>query len=96
MKDFILAYFIAINILSGIVCCIDKRKAIRHSWRISEKLLWILSLLGGSVGMYLTMHIIRHKTLHKRFMIGLPALIILQIVIILILTKFNPGHIIMM
>ena len=46
--------------------------------------------------MYLTMHIIRHKTLHKRFMIGLPALIILQIAIILILTKFNPGHIIKM
>ncbi len=86
-------YLIGVNVLSVIICCADKIKAIRHRRRISEKTLWAVSFLGGSVGMYLTMHIIRHKTLHKSFMIGLPALIILQIAIILLLTKFCGNHI---
>ena len=44
--------------------------------------------------MYLTMRIIRHKTLHKKFMIGIPLIILLQIVLVLLLTKLFHGHII--
>ena len=88
MKIYIAYYLIFINILSVIICAADKLKAIKHKRRISEKTLWFLSAAGGSMFMLLTMHIIRHKTLHKRFMIGLPLLIILQLIIILVLTKF--------
>ncbi|MBR6902637.1 MAG: DUF1294 domain-containing protein [Clostridia bacterium] len=95
MGKVLICYFTVINLLSVIVCTIDKIKATRHSWRISEKTLWVFSLIGGSVGMYLTMKIIRHKTLHKSFMIGLPVLIALQIAFILILTKLYTEHIIL-
>lgn len=94
MEKYILLYLIFINLLSAVICIADKLAAIRHKRRISEKTLWLLSVFGGSVGMYLTMHIIRHKTLHKRFMIGIPLVIILQIVLILLLTKMFGGHII--
>ena len=59
-------------------------------WRISEKALFILALLGGSVAEYFTMRLIRHKTLHKRFMIGLPVIIIIQLILIFILIYFIP------
>lgn len=95
MEKVLICYFTVINLLSVIVCTVDKIKAARHSWRISEKTMWVLSLIGGSVGMYLTMKIIRHKTLHKSFMVGLPVLIALQIAFILILTKLYNEHIIL-
>lgn len=94
MEKYVLLYLAFINLLSAVICAADKIKAIRHKRRISEKTLWLFSFAGGSVGMYLTMHIIRHKTLHKTFMIGMPLLIILQIVTVLVLTKLYSGHII--
>lgn len=94
MKEFVIWYFVFINALSAVICCADKIKAKRHTRRISEKTLWVLSILGGSVSMYLTMHIIRHKTLHKRFMLGIPLIIVFQIILILLLTKVYQSHII--
>ena len=94
MKDYVLGYIIAINVISALVCAADKIKAIRHKRRIRERTLWILSLAGGSAGMYLTMLLIRHKTLHAKFMIGIPLIIVLQIILCLLLTKLYPGHII--
>ena len=93
MEKYFLWYIVSINIISVFVCAADKIKAIKHRRRISEKTLWLLSLLGGSAGMYLTMQIIRHKTLHKKFMIGIPLIIIFQIFLILLLTKTGFGHI---
>ncbi|MBR5922908.1 MAG: DUF1294 domain-containing protein [Clostridia bacterium] len=87
-------YLICINLLSAAVCAADKIKAAKHRRRIRERTLWLLSFAGGSVFMYLTMRLIRHKTLHKNFMIGLPFLIIIQIALILVLTKVNLRHII--
>ena len=87
-------YFAFINLLSAAVCIADKWKAIKHKSRIRERTLWVLSLLYGSVGMYLTMHAIRHKTQHMSFMFGLPLLIIFQIFLVLLLTKLIGGHII--
>lgn len=78
MKYFVY-YLLAVNLLAALVCISDKRRSIKGKRRISEKALFIWSLLGGSVGMYLTMLAIRHKTKHKRFMIGLPLIIILQV-----------------
>ena len=72
-------YIWAINILSVIVCVTDKIKARRGAWRISEKTLFSLSAIGGAFGMYLAMIIIRHKTKHKSFMIGLPLMILVHV-----------------
>lgn len=79
---FLLSYFVVISLLTFAVTFADKRKAIKGKRRIPEKTLFILAFLGGSVSEYITMKTIRHKTLHKRFMIGLPVIIILQILAI--------------
>lgn len=75
-------YLCAISLISVIVCCYDKIAAKRNpKHRIREATLLWLSALGGSVAMLVTMLLIRHKTKHKKFMIGIPAIIILQIAI---------------
>ena len=78
-----LIYFLIINLLSAAVCALDKKMALSEGWRVRENTLFALCLLGGSVGMYLAMRLIRHKTLHKRFMIGIPLIIILQSAVLL-------------
>ena len=83
-----LIYFFTINLISVLVCVFDKLKAKRGGWRISEKALFSLCFLGGSVGMYISMRLIRHKTLHKRFMIGIPLIILIQIATIILIIKF--------
>ncbi len=74
-------WFAVISVVTAAVTAADKIKAKRGSRRISEKTLFTLALLGGSVAEYFTMRLIRHKTLHKKFMLGLPLMIILQLVI---------------
>ena len=71
-------YLVFINVVAVIICITDKIKARLDGWRISEKTLFATSLIGGALGMYITMKLIRHKTQHKRFMIGLPLIILLQ------------------
>ena len=85
MKQYLpfLVYFLAVSLITALITAIDKYKAKRGSFRISEATLFILAAIGGALGEYLTMRLIRHKTLHKRFMIGLPLIIILQTVAII-------------
>lgn len=71
-------YLLAVSVIAMIVTMVDKARAIKKKSRIRERTLFIWSILGGSVAMYLTMLGIRHKTKHKRFMIGIPLIIILQ------------------
>lgn len=87
MKEFVLSqnfligvliYFLVISFYSVMLTCSDKRIAVKGSRRVPEKKLFGAALLWGALAMYITMRTIRHKTLHKRFMIGLPAIIILQ------------------
>ncbi len=78
-------YFLVINIVASIICFVDKHLAKKHKWRISEKTLFTMCIIGGSVGMYLTMRLVHHKTMHKRFMLGVPIIIILQILLLTIL-----------
>ena len=85
--EYIIYYFIAINLIGVIVNCLDKYKAKHNKWRIKEATLWIIGFLGGALGSYITMKIIRHKTKHKDFMIGMPILIILNIIVIIIISK---------
>lgn len=87
---FVLIYFILINLLSVVICILDKRRAIKHGQRVSEKNLFLLSVLGGSFLMYITMLIIRHKTQKAKFMIGLPLIIVVHsILIVLFIYKNN-------
>lgn len=74
-----LIYFAAVSIISAVVCVADKRRAVKGKWRVKESTLFLLCALGGSAAMYITMRLIRHKTLHKRFMIGIPLIIAVQI-----------------
>ena len=81
MKYFLL-YLAVISVVSVLVCCYDKIAAKKGWCRTPEKTLLLLSVLGGSAAMYLTMQIIRHKTRHNKFMVGIPLIILLQIAII--------------
>lgn len=83
MEKYFVIHFLLINLLSVIVCVWDKISAKKHRRRIRERTLFALTLLGGGFAMYLTMVIIRHKTRHKRFMVGIPLIILLQILILL-------------
>ena len=76
-------YLCVISLVSIIVCCYDKIAA-KHNpkHRTREATLLWLSAFGGSVAMFITMKLIRHKTKHKTFMIGITVIIILQIAII--------------
>lgn len=86
-----LIYFLIISLITAVVTTTDKRKAKKGAFRISEASLFILAFLGGALAEYLTMRLIRHKTLHKRFMLGLPAIIILQLVAVIIcIVYFQP------
>ena len=79
-----------VSVISLAVTVYDKWAA-RNSTknRIPEKTLFLLALAGGSAVMYLTMRLIRHKTRHKRFMIGLPMIILVQIGLILYFVRFR-------
>ena len=75
-------YLIAINVLTFFIYGIDKYKAKNSKWRIPEATLLGLAALGGSIGAWLGMKVWHHKTMHKKFKYGVPAIIIIQIVII--------------
>lgn len=77
--NYFLYYILAVSALSAFVTWMDKLAAKKHMWRIPEKCLFLLSALGGSASMYITMRLIHHKTKHKRFMIGIPCILLAQI-----------------
>lgn len=79
IKTIFAVYFIIVNIVGFIMSAVDKGAAKRHKRRVPEKDLFAVSLLGGSVGTLISMLIFRHKTKHKRFMIGIPLIILAQI-----------------
>ena len=76
----LMGYLLLINILAALITALDKSKAQRGRWRIKESTLLILSALGGSIGMYLTMRLIHHKTRKLKFMLGVPLIFFAEIV----------------
>ena len=78
----VLIYFSAISLIASLAAIIDKHKAKKEKWRIPERTLMLLGFFGGALAEYLTMKAIRHKTLHKKFMIGLPLFILIHVAII--------------
>ena len=78
MREYFL-YFLAVNLLAFCLFGLDKWKAIHGRWRISEKTLLLSALSGGFLGAFLGMHYFHHKTRHKTFVYGVPAIGTLEI-----------------
>lgn len=81
MKTYIF-YFILINVVTFFLFGIDKWKAKKGRWRISEATLLIFAVIGGSIGAWLGMKTWHHKTMHKKFKFGLPLILLAQITLI--------------
>ena len=78
-------YVLILNFVTMLVYGIDKFKAKKGKWRISESTLLLLAVLGGSIGAWLGMRVWRHKTQHKKFKYGIPVIFILQVALCLYL-----------
>lgn len=81
MKYFVL-YLIIINAASFLLMLIDKQKAKKRKWRIPESTLMGAAAIGGSIGALLGMYLFRHKTRHEKFTVGVPLLMIVQIILL--------------
>ena len=77
----IIYYLLVINAVAFIIYGIDKLKARKGRWRISEATLLLLALVGGSIGSWLGMKVWHHKTMHRKFQYGLPTIFLLQLAI---------------
>lgn len=85
----LLVYLLLVNFIAFVLMGLDKRRAKRDKWRISEKALFLPAVLGGSVGAIAGMHVFRHKTKHWYFRYGLPALLALQVVLVLLAWRWR-------
>lgn len=82
------AYLIIINAAGFLFMRIDKRRAQRNLWRIPERTLIAVALLGGSLGALLGMKLFRHKTKHDKFRIGIPIILTVQILFAVLIYIF--------
>lgn len=80
MEYIVWIYVIVINLMGFLIMGIDKAKAKRNAWRIPEKTFFILTLLGGGLGSWVGMYTFRHKTKHWYFVVGIPAIFLLELV----------------
>lgn len=79
MKSLLIGYLLIINAVSFLLMLADKRRAKKHRWRIPESTLLLSAALGGSIGCLLGMYAIRHKTRKPKFYLGVPAILIAQV-----------------
>ena len=87
--DFIILYVAAVNVISFIVMGVDKRRAVKRAFRVPESTLFVLAIIGGSIGSIAGMHLFHHKTRHWYFLYGMPVILALQIILILAVV-FSP------
>ncbi|RWZ59819.1 DUF1294 domain-containing protein [Halobacillus fulvus] len=80
-----LVYLIGMNLSMYFLMWEDKRRARKQKWRIEEKRLWIIAALGGAIGGWLAMRLLRHKNQNKAFAVGLPGLAIVYLGILLLI-----------
>ncbi len=85
-RDFII-FFIIVNVLAYLIMHIDKNNSRNGRKRISEASLLTIAAIGGSVGMLVSMHILHHKTKKKKFKFGVPAILAVQVFLIIFLAK---------
>ena len=89
MMNIILGYLLAVNIATFFLYGIDKYKAKKNKWRISEATLLTMAAIGGSIGALAGMRLWHHKTMHKKFKYGIPLIIILQVALAVYLLTNN-------
>ena len=87
MTKLILIYLLIVNALGFLLMLVDKRKAQKNLWRIPESTLFLIAAIGGSIGSIVGMYNFRHKTKHWQFVIGMPAILILQLALVYLLLK---------
>ena len=85
MHQYSMYYLLAINALSFILFGLDKYKAKKGKWRISEATLLMMAVIGGSIGAWTGMRLWHHKTMHKQFKYGIPIIIIMQVSLVVYL-----------
>ena len=79
----ILIYFLIINLIGFLAMAIDKWKAKNNAWRIPENTLFSITVLGGGIGTIAGMYVFRHKTKKPKFTIGMPVILVLEIVLVI-------------
>ena len=89
IQKIIIIYLTSINVATFITYGIDKMKAKRSKWRIREASLLLLAVLGGSIGALLGMKVWHHKTMHKKFKLGIPLIIVVQIALVIWIISKN-------
>ena len=82
LPQFMITYLIIVNAAAFLLMLIDKSKAKRGAWRIPERTLMGAAILGGSLGAITGMYLFHHKTKHPKFTIGIPVILIIQIIAI--------------
>lgn len=85
INEVFLYYFLAVNLIAFVVYGVDKQRAIKNKWRISESTLIWLAVIGGSIGAMTGMKMWHHKTKHRKFKYGVPAIFIAQIAVAIFL-----------
>lgn len=75
-------YLVCINLAAFALMGVDKRRARRRQWRVPEKLLFLTALLGGSAGAWVGMYAFHHKTRHWYFVVGMPVILLVQLLLI--------------
>ena len=90
MMNIILYYLLAVNIATFLLYGLDKYKAKKSKWRISEVTLLTMAAIGGSIGAWAAMRLWHHKTMHKKFKYGIPVIISIQVALaVYLLTNFE-------
>ncbi|MUK86897.1 DUF1294 domain-containing protein [Ornithinibacillus sp. L9] len=86
--DVWLPYILAVNLIGFLFMGVDKRKAKNNQYRLPERTLWGIAILGGAIGSLVGMKVFRHKTKHRSFVIGMPLLIVVHLVLIVYINVF--------
>jgi len=86
-KVYMIGYLCVINMMGFVLMGLDKWKAKHKKWRIAERTLFLVGIVGGSPGCWLGMYMFRHKTKHWQFVVGMPAILAIQAAVILFLTS---------
>ena len=90
IEKIIISYVIVINVITLMMYGIDKWKAKHSKWRIPEATLLIMAAVGGSIGAWMGIKLFHHKTLHKKFKYGVPAIFLIQLgIVVFIYLKTN-------
>ncbi|MBO6088725.1 MAG: DUF1294 domain-containing protein [Lachnospiraceae bacterium] len=91
----ILIYLAAVNLFGLIIMGVDKSRAKRRKWRIPEATLFLVAIIGGSIGSIAGMYLFRHKTKHWYFVVGMPVILVLQLIAVAIIV-FAPLNLFFM